>query len=255
MTGLRKDQDQEGKKKRKSLSRVWLFATPWTVAHNAPLSMGFSRQEYWSGWPFPSPGKLPAPYKGFKLSKGATVFLSPPVCLSTCTFLFNNLFTLLFTLCLLDWIHYWLGRQGLVISALIAGPCGPGVRTPILGDKDLASSYSSLLLVASCHLLPRASKISTRLVKEPKQLLLFSSVLMSLGGLDPQQLETGLQFLARDWGQVVVVRAPNPSHWTATCQWQGPGPSALQKKNSHKTESSETNKVFINRKKESSTCR
>ena len=39
----------------KSLSRVRLFATPWTVAHQAPLSMGFSRQEYWSGLPFPSP--------------------------------------------------------------------------------------------------------------------------------------------------------------------------------------------------------
>ena len=39
----------------KSLSRVWLFATPWTVAYQAPQSMGFSRQEYWSGMPFPSP--------------------------------------------------------------------------------------------------------------------------------------------------------------------------------------------------------
>ena len=39
-----------------SLSCVWLFATPWTVAHQAPLSMGCSRQEYWSGLPFPSPG-------------------------------------------------------------------------------------------------------------------------------------------------------------------------------------------------------
>ena len=37
-----------------SLSRTWLFVTPWTVAHQAPLSMGFSRQEYWSGLPFPS---------------------------------------------------------------------------------------------------------------------------------------------------------------------------------------------------------
>ena len=36
----------------KSLSRVLLFATLWTVAHQAPLSMGFSRQEYWSGLPF-----------------------------------------------------------------------------------------------------------------------------------------------------------------------------------------------------------
>ena len=41
-----------------SLSCVQLFATPWTVAHQAPLSMEFSRQEYWSGLPFPSPGIL-----------------------------------------------------------------------------------------------------------------------------------------------------------------------------------------------------
>ena len=37
------------------------LATPWTVARKAPLSMGFSRQEYWSGLPFPSPGVLPDP--------------------------------------------------------------------------------------------------------------------------------------------------------------------------------------------------
>ena len=43
------------------LSHVQLFATPWTVAHQAPLSTGFSRQEYWSGLPFPSPGDLPDP--------------------------------------------------------------------------------------------------------------------------------------------------------------------------------------------------
>ena len=45
----------------KSLSHVQLFATPWTIAHQTPLSMGFSRQEYWSGLPFPSPGDLPKP--------------------------------------------------------------------------------------------------------------------------------------------------------------------------------------------------
>ena len=45
----------------KSLSRVQLFATPWTIAHQAPPSMEFSRQEYWSGLPFPSPGDLPHP--------------------------------------------------------------------------------------------------------------------------------------------------------------------------------------------------
>ena len=42
-------------------SRVQLFVTPWTVAHQTPLSMEFSRQEYWSGWPFPPPGDLPDP--------------------------------------------------------------------------------------------------------------------------------------------------------------------------------------------------
>ena len=43
------------------LSSVQLFVTPWTVAHQAPLSMGFSRQEYWSGFPCPPPGDLPSP--------------------------------------------------------------------------------------------------------------------------------------------------------------------------------------------------
>ena len=47
------------KVKVKSLSCVRLFATPWTVAYQAYPSMGFSRQEYWSGLPFPSPGDLP----------------------------------------------------------------------------------------------------------------------------------------------------------------------------------------------------
>ena len=42
----------------KPLSRVQLFATPWTVAYQAPRNMGFSRQEYWSGLPFPTPGDL-----------------------------------------------------------------------------------------------------------------------------------------------------------------------------------------------------
>ena len=49
------------KVKVKSLSRVQLFATPWTVAYQAPQFMEFSRQEYWSGLPFPSPRDLPDP--------------------------------------------------------------------------------------------------------------------------------------------------------------------------------------------------
>ena len=51
----------EKKVKVKSLSHVRLFAAPWTVAYLAPPPMGFSRQEYWSGLPFPSPGDLPNP--------------------------------------------------------------------------------------------------------------------------------------------------------------------------------------------------
>ena len=43
-------------------SHVWLFATPWTGACQAPLSMEFSRQEYWSEFPFPAPGDLPDPW-------------------------------------------------------------------------------------------------------------------------------------------------------------------------------------------------
>ena len=49
------------KVKVKSLSHLGLSAAPWTVAHQAPPSMEFSRQEYWSGLPFPSPGDLPDP--------------------------------------------------------------------------------------------------------------------------------------------------------------------------------------------------
>ena len=45
-------------------SQVQFFATPWTIGHQAPVSMGFSRREYWSGLPFPPPGNLPDP--GFK---------------------------------------------------------------------------------------------------------------------------------------------------------------------------------------------
>ena len=68
-----------GKLRVKSLSRVQLFATPWTVAYLAPPSMGFSRQEYWSGLPFPSPGDLPNPgIKPGSLALQADTLLSEP---------------------------------------------------------------------------------------------------------------------------------------------------------------------------------
>ena len=44
-----------------AFSRVWLFAAPWAIAHQAPLSLKFSKQEYWSGLPFPTPGDRPDP--------------------------------------------------------------------------------------------------------------------------------------------------------------------------------------------------
>ena len=60
--GLREIGNDAGQlAKVKSLSHVKLFVTPWTVAFQAPPSMGFSRQECWSGLPFPSPGDLPDP--------------------------------------------------------------------------------------------------------------------------------------------------------------------------------------------------
>ena len=53
----------------KLLSRVRLFATPWTVAYQAPLSMGFSKQEYWSGLPFHSPGESSRPRNWTRVSR------------------------------------------------------------------------------------------------------------------------------------------------------------------------------------------
>ena len=61
LTVLRPPRYEKVKVKVKPLSRVRLFATPWTLAHQAPLSTEFLRQEYWSGLPFPSPGDLPDP--------------------------------------------------------------------------------------------------------------------------------------------------------------------------------------------------
>ena len=56
------------------LNRVQLFVTPWTVAHQAPLSISFFRQEYWSGLPFPSPGDFPDP--GIELASLASAALA-----------------------------------------------------------------------------------------------------------------------------------------------------------------------------------
>jgi len=65
-----------GERKVKSLSRVQFFATPWTVAYQAPLSMGFSRQGYWSGLPFPSPVGMG---KGTEISNLLTPLATCPI--------------------------------------------------------------------------------------------------------------------------------------------------------------------------------
>ena len=64
----------------KLLSCVRLFATPWTVAYQAPQSMEFSREEYWSGLPYPSPGDLPHPQikPGSPALQADTVPSGPP---------------------------------------------------------------------------------------------------------------------------------------------------------------------------------
>ena len=64
------------KVKVKSLSRIRLLATPWTAAYQAPPSMGFSRQEYWSGVPLPSPKEI---FTQYLLYTGAVVYQNEPL--------------------------------------------------------------------------------------------------------------------------------------------------------------------------------
>ena len=73
MTGL-------GSFTKDSLSHVQLFATQWTVAYQTPLSVEFSRQEEWSGLPFPSPGELPDPgfEPGFPALQADSLLSEPP---------------------------------------------------------------------------------------------------------------------------------------------------------------------------------
>ena len=76
------------KVKVKSLSRVWLLATPWTADYQTPLSMGFSRQEYWSGVPLPSPC-----YSLEWRNQVTKVYVSECVCVSMCMFYGSANFT------------------------------------------------------------------------------------------------------------------------------------------------------------------
>ena len=77
------------KVKVKSLSRVWLFASPWTAAHQAPQSMGFSRQEYWSGVPSPSVNTVP-PNSPFYHIEASFLFLFSDLPMAHCSSLILN---------------------------------------------------------------------------------------------------------------------------------------------------------------------
>ena len=80
------------KVKVKSLSHVRLFVTPWTIAYQAPPSMGFSRQECWSGLPFPSPGDLPDPgiEPGSPTLQAGTLPPEPPGRSNNNSYSYNN---------------------------------------------------------------------------------------------------------------------------------------------------------------------
>ena len=79
----------------KSPSGVQPFATPWTVAYQAPPSMEFSRQEYWSGLPFPSPGDLPNPgtEPGFPALQADALPSEPPGNLKNSVLFINEQFS------------------------------------------------------------------------------------------------------------------------------------------------------------------
>ena len=93
----------------KSLSHVLLFETPWTVAYHAPPSVGFSRQEYWSGLLFPSPGDLPNP--GIEPRSPAlqadALPSEPPGKLKSSLYIWNFLVHVLLEPSLKDFEHYF----------------------------------------------------------------------------------------------------------------------------------------------------
>ena len=118
-----------------SRSRVWHFVTPWTVAHQAPLSMGFSRQEYWSGLPFLSLGDLPDP--GIK--PGSPALQADPVSIGlTCpqswlrgssstsgrsytdTYLMGNLpESTTWASPVVQWLRLWASKAGGLVQPLV----------------------------------------------------------------------------------------------------------------------------------------
>ena len=95
-------------------SCVQLTVTPWTVAHQTPLSMWFFRQEHWSGLPFPPPGDLPSP--GIKLASPGFPALEGRVYTTSPTWEVLYTYIYIYTKCLLKSIYIWLSFLVLLIA-------------------------------------------------------------------------------------------------------------------------------------------
>ena len=115
----RKRKDTGNESESVLLTCVQLFATPWTVAHQAPLSMEFFRREYLSGYPFPSPGNLPDP--GIEL--GGKHLITKAVFYKNCSFIANGQW-ILFNFCSFYLLNqekedkYSLGLNELLVKCL-----------------------------------------------------------------------------------------------------------------------------------------
>ena len=104
------------KVKVKLLSHVLLFETPWIVASKSPLSMGFSRQEYWSGLTFPSPGDLPHPgiESGSPTLQADALPSEPqgkPIRLYLCSSIWPLLTNVLYSIEKNDFLHSWVHNE------------------------------------------------------------------------------------------------------------------------------------------------
>ena len=101
-------------------SHVWLFLTPWTFAHQVPLSMGFSRQEYWSGLPWPPPRDLPGP--GIKTTSLMSPALTGGFFTSSATWeaIIYHTHTYMSHMCLRVFIHTYGSPGGSVVKNLPA---------------------------------------------------------------------------------------------------------------------------------------
>ena len=124
----------------KSVSLVQLFVTPWTVAHQTPLSMGFPRQEHWCGLPFPSPEDLPDP--GIKPASPALQAVS---CIAGRSF--NNWATKEPQMTLLV-TNYWPHHSKEMATSVLHmeyGNCGFSLCLNMGSDEEFSNSQGSFL--------------------------------------------------------------------------------------------------------------